>query len=96
MAQKGAALITMPGATGTGTGSITLAFGSEMTITYDNTIKFSTPMAASVGGQSIPMGNIPFQGAMDINEGNLGYTCSGSSATLIAPPPGISWKLDKA
>jgi hypothetical protein len=53
-------------------------------------------MTASVGGQSMPIGNVPFQGAMDINEGVLGYTCSGNSATLIAPPPGVTWKLTRA
>jgi hypothetical protein len=134
MADKGAGL--MPGATGEGSGSITIVFGNEMTITYDSTIRFKVPiggndmvvdavytgsgtstdwkttggvlkgtmpvntvevtMTASVGGQTVPMGNIPFQGAMSIDEGNLGYTCSGNSATLIAPPPGITWKLDKA
>jgi hypothetical protein len=41
-----------------------------------------------VGGQTVPMGNVPLQGATNINEGNLGYSCSGNSATLIAARPG--------
>jgi len=51
-------------------------------------------LKASVGGQTVPMTSIPFQGALDLDEGNLSYTCSGSLASLKGP--GVTWKLTKA
>lgn len=51
-------------------------------------------MKATVGGNTVPMPSIPFQGLMDFSGGNVGYTCAGSSASINGP--GVSWKLTKA
>jgi hypothetical protein len=124
------------GATGAGSGDITLTFGDQMKITYTKAVmKITKPMsngitmvmtatfngsaestewsaadgklagvmptngvtmklAATIGGKTVPLENMPFQGALNMSEGNLGYTCSGSTATLISP--GATWHLTKA
>ena len=51
-------------------------------------------LVATVGGKTVPMPPIPFQGALDMTQGNLGYTCSGSTATFTSPA--VAWKLTKA
>lgn len=135
MAKQAAAKVG-PGATGKGTGAITLVFGDKMTITYaDAVININAPIHESLtmdmkntfkgeatstdwvakdgklagtmptnsvtstikmtmGGKDVPQTTTPFQGALDLSEGNLGYTCSGSTATFISPL--VTWKLTKA
>ncbi|GHJ44392.1 hypothetical protein Cs7R123_17340 [Catellatospora sp. TT07R-123] len=51
-------------------------------------------MKATIGGKTAPMPSIPFKGAMNLSEGNLAYTCSGSSATMTGP--GVTWHMTKA
>jgi hypothetical protein len=123
------------GATGKGTGAITLAFGDKMSIKYDNTViaikapvseglvmdmkntfkgeaissdwvakdgklggtmpsnTVKSTITMSMGGQTVPSTTTPFEGALDLAQGNLGYTCSGSTATFISPI--VTWKLTK-
>jgi hypothetical protein len=135
MAKKGAALTGMPGASGAGTGDITLVFGDTMKITYANTIEITSTLTgapltikatysgsatstdwqardgvlkgtmptndikveqvATMGGTVVPLPSTQFSGALNLDEGNLNYQCSGNSMTFTRNP-GISWKLTKA
>jgi hypothetical protein len=50
-------------------------------------------IVTTIGGQSVPS-SFPFQGALDLSQGALGYTCGGNQATLVNP--GATWHLTKA
>lgn len=48
----------------------------------------------TVGGTTVPTTTTPLTGALNMSEGQLGYTCSGSNATFISPA--VTWHLTKA
>lgn len=134
MAQQTAAKVGN-GATGNGTGTITLVFSDQMTIKYNNVIAIDSPIGGgltmnmkntftgdatstdwtakdgklagtmpantvtskivtTVGGKEVPATTTPLSGSLDMSSGALGYTCSGSKATLITPM--VTWNLTKA
>jgi hypothetical protein len=47
----------------------------------------------TIGGQSVPS-TFPFQGALDLSQGVLDYTCSGNTASFTNPA--VTWHLNKA
>ncbi|MDI1465894.1 hypothetical protein QEZ54_33465 [Catellatospora sp. KI3] len=51
-------------------------------------------MKATIAGKEAPMTQVPFKGALDLSQGALAYTCSGSTATLAGPS--VTWHLKKA
>ncbi|MBV1853115.1 hypothetical protein [Catellatospora tritici] len=79
--------------TGTATSSDWTSKGGKIAGTMP-TDDVKADMKATVGGKTVPMTTIPFKGAMDLRQGALAYTCSGSSATLAAPT--VTWHLTKA
>jgi len=133
MARQGAAQINA-GATGTGSGTVTLVFGDHMAIKYDTVIDMNGTVngqtmvlkstitgdasstdwvakdgdlsgtmsantvtaktAGTIDGKDVPVTVKPFDGALDLAPGALGYTCSGNKATFTTPT--LTWRLTKA
>jgi hypothetical protein len=56
-----------------------------------NTVTAKTE--GTLGGKAVPVTVKPFDGALDLAPGALGYTCSGSKATLTTPT--LTWRLTK-
>jgi hypothetical protein len=48
----------------------------------------------TLDGKAVPVTVKPFDGALDLAPGTLGYTCSGNKATLTTPK--LTWRLAKA
>ncbi len=133
MAKQAAAQINS-GATGTGSGTVTLVFGDHMAIKYDTVVDLdgtvngqtmvlkstitgdssstdwvakdgnlsgtmsansvTAETAGTIGGKDVPVTVKPFDGALDLAPGALGYTCSGNKATFTTPT--LTWHLTKA
>jgi hypothetical protein len=54
----------------------------------------SAKTEGTLDGEPVPVTVKPFDGALDLAPGNLGYTCSGNTATLTTPK--LTWRLTKA
>jgi hypothetical protein len=133
MAKQAAAQINS-GATGTGSGTVTLVFGDHMAIKYDTVIDLNGTVngqtmvlestitgdasstdwvakdgnlsgtmstntvtaktAGTIDGKDVPVTVKPFEGALDLAPGALGYTCSGNKATFTTPT--LTWHLTKS
>jgi hypothetical protein len=50
-------------------------------------------IVTTIGGQSVPS-QFPFQGALDLSQGVLDYTCGGNTASFTNPA--VTWHLTKA
>ena len=93
MARQAAAKMTTANATGTGTGDITVVFADQMTRQAfgghaDERRQGGHPDHHR--GQSMPS-SFPFQGALDLSQGVLDYTCAGNQASFTNPA--VTWHL---